>query len=486
MIAGQSPHLLMERGATALQRGDLQAAEAAFAGAAELASTMADAWFNLGWVQRARRRFEEALTSYERALAAGVSGPEEAHVNRAAIFAEHLFRTEAAIAEYEQALALHPGFPPALLGLAQLHEDDGQIELAREAYRELLARVPGDGRALARLAMLDLQDREPEAVAGELSNAMERTRHAEDRTELLFALASALDAAGRYPEAFGHVLEANRLAEQLTGARYQAAAFEQLVTRSIATFAEVQPPVTPQRDSPIFLCGLFRSGSTLTEQIVARHAAVRAGGELETVPAIAAGLQPYPEAVKAIGAGQLSLLKSAYVDEAKRVKRDGERVTDKRCDNFIHLGLIDRLFPGASIVHTTRHPLDTLVSTLFLRFGEGVAYGHRLTDAAHHAIQHDRLMRHWRRVLPGRIHDFSYDALVREPEATLRPLLSFLGLPWDQRLLEPAEAGTVRTASNWQVRQPLHGRSSGRWRHYAAELEPARQMLEAAGVALPD
>jgi hypothetical protein len=93
-------------------------------------------------------------------------------------------------------------------------------------------------------------------------------------------------------------------------------------------------------------------------------------------------------------------------------------------------------------------------------------------------------MRHWRQIMPGRIHDFSYDALVRDPEVALRPLLLFLDLPWDERVLQAGATGSVRTASNWQVRQPLHARSSGRWLHYASELEPARRLLEAAGVAL--
>ncbi|UUR07456.1 tetratricopeptide repeat-containing sulfotransferase family protein [Sphingomonas glaciei] len=486
MITGNRAQGLMQQGAAALQRGDLVHAADAFAAAAETAPALADAWFNLAWVQRALRRFEEALGSYGRALEAGVAGPEEAHVNRAAILADHLFRTDEAVADYERALTLQPGFAPALAGLAQLFEDEGRTEEAKGAYRRLLEAAPGNGRALARIAMIDLQGGDPGQVAADLTAAMRRGGSTEDQAELLFALASAQDAGERYGEAFSTLLQANRLSEQLSGRRYDRAAFEQLVSRLIAAFPEAWPETAIDQAAPIFLCGPFRSGSTLTEQILARHPDVRAGGELEAVPAIAAGLQPYPEAILQLPADLLDQLRAAYRAEAALVPGAGRRTTDKRCDNFRHIGLIQTLFPAAPIVHTSRHPLDTLVSTLFLRFGDGVSYGHRLEDAAHQAIQHHRLMQHWRRIMPGRIHDFSYDALVREPEAALRPLAGFLQLSWDDRLLRPAQAGTVRTASNWQVRQPLHARSSGRWRHYAAPLEPVRRMLEAAGVPLPD
>jgi hypothetical protein len=275
------------------------------------------------------------------------------------------------------------------------------------------------------------------------------------------------------------------LSEQLSGVRYDAAGFEQLVDRLIATFPEPPAPAALDLQAPIFLCGPFRSGSTLAEQVLSRHPDVRAGGELETVPAIAASLQPYPEAVQQLRPELLDQLRTAYRTEVARLPGSAPRQTDKRCDNYLHLGLIQLLFPGAPIVHTSRHPLDTLLSTLFLRFGEGVSYGHKLEDAAHQAIQHERLMRHWRLVMPERIHDLHYEDLVRSPEETLRPMADFLGLSWDDRLLQPGTSGSVRTASNWQVRQPLHARSVGRWRRYEKHLEPALRQFEAAGMPLP-
>ncbi|GAA3997609.1 tetratricopeptide repeat-containing sulfotransferase family protein [Sphingomonas humi] len=483
-MSGERAMRAMAAGAEALQRGDLPRAEAAFAEAVEADPGLADGWFNLGWVQRARRRFEAALESYARALGAGVQGAEEVHVNRAAILADHLLDPVAAAGEYQRALSLHDAYPPALLGLAQLHEDEGRRDEATDCYRRLLRSDPGDGRAAARIAALQLAEGDPGTIAAELAAKVERARRPEDQAELLFALATALDAGGRYGEAFRALDQANALAARLSPVRYDARGFEQLVDRLIASFPAGSGG-EPDAFSPVFICGLFRSGSTLAEQVLARHPALTAGGELEAIPAIAASLQPYPEAVPQLGEEAVGRLRKDYREEARRSASDG-RHTDKRCDNFLHLGLIKRLFPGAAIVHTVRHPLDNLLSTYFLRFGDGVSYSHRLDEAVHHAVQHERLMRHWRQVMPASIVELSYDRLVRDPRGALAPVLERLGLEWTDALLDAGAVGAVRTASNWQVRQPLHARSSGRWRHYEAELEGARRQLIAGGVPVPD
>lgn len=484
-MIGEQAMRAMAAGAEALQRGDLSRAEAAFAEAVEADPRLADGWFNLGWVQRALRRFEDALASYGRALEAGVQGAEEVHVNRAAIFADHLLDPAGAVAEYDKALHLQEGYPPALLGLAQLHEDEGRAADAIDCYRRLLSAYPGNGRATARIATLRLAGGDPLAIAAELSSALQRAGHPDDRAELLFALATALDAGERYGKAFQVLRQANDLAARLSPMRYDPRAFETLVDRLIASFPASGAAAALQEASPVFICGLFRSGSTLAEQILARHPAIEAGGELEAIPAIAGALQPYPEAAAQLGEEAAAQLRGDYQREARR-SASGARHTDKRCDNFLHLGLIKRLFPGAAIVHTSRHPLDNLLSTFFLRFGDGVAYSHRLEDAVHHTVQHERLMRHWHSVMPESIVELSYDQLVREPRAALDPVLERLGLAWTDTLLDAGAVGAVRTASNWQVRQPLHARSSGRWRHYEAELAEAKRLLIAGGVAVPD
>ena len=151
---------------------------------------------------------------------------------------------------------------------------------------------------------------------------------------------------------------------------------------------------------------------------------------------------------------------------------EAEIVTDKRPDNFLHIGLIKTLFPEARIVHTVRQPLDNILSVYFLHLDPAMGYALDLDDAAHWYGQYRRLMAHWKSLYPNDIHDLDYDGFVADPKPSLAALLDFLGLEWEEACLEFHEAGNaVRTASAWQVREPLYRRSSGRWRNYERHLQ---------------
>ena len=150
-------------------------------------------------------------------------------------------------------------------------------------------------------------------------------------------------------------------------------------------------------------------------------------------------------------------------------------VTDKRPDNFLHIGLIKTLFPDARIVYTVRDPMDVCLSNWFLHLDASMAWALDLEDTAHWHGQHRRLMAHWTALYPDDIHTLDYDALVADPEPVVEGLLRFLDLPWEEGCLAFHETGgAVRTASVWQVREPLYRRSSGRWRNYAAHLDGLR------------
>lgn len=159
----------------------------------------------------------------------------------------------------------------------------------------------------------------------------------------------------------------------------------------------------------------------------------------------------------------------------------GGIVTDKRPDNFLHVGLIKAMFPEAKIVHTQRDPLDNLLSLHFLHLDPAMPYALDLEDAAHWHGEYRRLMAHWKALYSADIHDVDYDQLVRDPRPVIERLLEFLGLEWeDQCLAFHSGERVVKTASVWQVRQPLYTRSSGRWRNYERHLRP---LIEAFGGA---
>ena len=486
LVANQTSSAdLARRGDQLLGEGARSEAIAHYQAALALDTTRSDTWYNLAWAYRANRQFDDALNAYGEALNYGTSRPEAVRLNRAVILADHLYQPHAAEEELNAALAVSPTFVPALLNLGTLHEDFGRADAAREAYRRVIIHEPGNGRARARLAMIDLAEGHVGNALDELAIGLPLANAAADRAELLYATATALDADRRFDAAFETLAAANSLAQTSARNRYDPEAQERLIDRLIATFQRpISGPALETNEvlQPIFVVGMFRSGSTLVEQLLARHSAIIEGGELEIIPALAhSALVPYPEAVAQFDASAIKANRSAYLTEMARVASSG-RVTDKRCDNILHIGLIKTLFPNAPIVHTARHPLDTLISTLFVHFGEGVTYGYDQRDVAHYYIQYRRLLNHWRTLYGDAICDVDYDQLVIDPRAQIEPVLSSLGVTWNETARHASGTHSVRTASSWQVRKALHRQSSGRWQNYAKHLEPAQQMLSEAGL----
>jgi cytochrome c-type biogenesis protein CcmH/NrfG len=465
-----------------LREGRIEEAIAAFQQLLSVQPNLPDSWFNLAYLQRCARRFDDALASYDQAIRRGVEAPEEVHLNRAAIFSEHLGRTDEAHAELETALRLNPRFVPAWLNLGNLHEDRGDAARARAAYERVLMFEPSNSRALARLSVIDAFEGHPAANLERIRQALDLPGlSGEQRSELAFAAGHALDAMGEYRQAFALFEMANRTALQSVppSYRYDRAAHERFIAALIETFplgATAQEGAGGE--APIFICGMFRSGSTLAEQMLGRHSQVMAGGELDYLPALVhRPLHPYPQSLFGVSGERLDQLRGAYLGNLHDVFPTG-RVTDKRPDNFLHIGLIKAMFPEAKIVHTVRSPLDNILSIYSLHFDDSVGYGFDLGDIVHWYRQYLRLMAHWTAVFPGDIHHLPYDEMVREPRRTMAGVLDFCGLGWEEGVLAAdAAPETVRTASVWQVRQPLHGRSSGRWRNYAEQLEEVAALL---------
>ncbi|HLL29624.1 MAG TPA: sulfotransferase [Allosphingosinicella sp.] len=479
----EAPETLLRRANLLLNGGDVGEAIDAHERLLAAKPDLPDSWFNLAWLQRRARRYEDALGSYDEALRRRVGRPEEVRLNRAVILSEHLKRPEAAEAELREAVRLNPSFLGAWLNLGMLQEDRGDVEQARGAYEKALELLPGNGRALARLAALDVFSGAAEAAVARLRPLLGGSGLApDDAIEIAFALGDAFDALGRYDEAFQAYSAANLMSRRHAppASRYDARAQERLIDELIRAF----PSPAPARGNseikpPIFICGMFRSGSTLAEQIVSRHSEVTAGGELEILPALVGQhLQPYPQKAASAPPDLIDEVRAAYLREIALLHPDARVLTDKRVDNFLHIGLIKTLFPNARIVHTKRHPFDNILSIYFLYFQYGITYGFDLGEAAHWYGQYLRLMDHWKSLYPEDIHDFDYDEVVSDPREAVASLLHFCGLAWEEACLSPESArNAVRTASLWQVRQPLHTRSSGRWRNYEEHLGPVKDAL---------
>ncbi|MGH7119615.1 MAG: sulfotransferase family protein, partial [Acetobacteraceae bacterium] len=228
---------------------------------------------------------------------------------------------------------------------------------------------------------------------------------------------------------------------------------------------------------PILIVGMPRSGTTLVEQILSAHPAVAAGGELTYWADLHRGPLGENEPVasaQGIAGNYLTLLRG--------ISPDALRVTDKLPVNYENLGLIHQLFPRAFIVHCRRHPADTCLSIYMTHFSS------RLADRGDLIFlyrQYERLMAHWRAVLPAeRFTEIDYETLIADPEPAIRSLIAFCKLDWNDACLAPQRnRRPVTTASVWQARQPIYARSVDRWRHYEPWLDELRELLSPADVA---
>ena len=476
----------MVRQAEALDgQGRLREAIAAYRQVLSRWPDLSDSWYNLGLLHRKIGEFPAALAAYQEALRRGISQPEEVHVNRGVIFSDCLRQYDAAERELDRALALNPAYVPALINLANLHEDLGRRERAAATYERILALDPEHPQALTRYAGLKNFGSLDDPMIARLTRA--RTNPAlpaAARADVEFALGRAFDACAAYDAAFEAYQAANRHSRAGAGFRgYDREAHERWIDRMINACPAPLPPGNRRAAAPrpVFVCGMFRSGSTLTEQLLAGHPQVEAGGEIDFLPrSVQTQLAPYPESMALVSREALDALANDYETGLRQAFPGAAYVTDKRPDNFLYIGLIMALFPDAKIIHTTRNALDNCLSIYFLHLDHSMNYALDLMDIGHYYRQYLRLMAHWKSLFGAAILDSNYDELVREPKRVMERVQAFLGLDADERCLSVAATGAVKTASVWQVREPLYQRSSGRARHYSRQLAPLSGYLHAS------
>jgi hypothetical protein len=283
--------------------------------------------------------------------------------------------------------------------------------------------------------------------------------------------------------------------DRARGEAFDPAVHAAYVDRLIATFTpayfEQVRGFGLDTDVPIFVVGMMRSGTTLVEQILASHPLVYGAGERIELGLLASGLprrlgvaDEYPECVRHLDRATVQAVATTVL-QGLQERSDGARhVVDKMPLNFLGLGLIATLFPKARIIHCQRDPVDTCLSCYLRNFAASFTFTYDLQHLGLYYRQYERLMAHWRAVLPLPIFELRYEELTAEPETHTRQLLAFCGLPWDERCLRFHETERpVRTASMLQVRQPMYRSAVGRWQRYEKHLSPLLAAL--AGAAEP-
>ena len=445
----------------------------------------AEAHHNLGGALVELRRFEDALNAYAEAIRIdpNFADPHNGTANALS----QLGRLDEALAAVDRALELDPKLAEAHYTKGLLLEQKGQFEEALDWQRQAVALKPDLSEAHYHMAM-SRRAKADEADLARLDDLIADPATTDrQRMNFHFALGKAADDAGDTETAWRHFEAANAL--KRAEAHFDKDNLEPYVSSLIETFSPeyfaARQAIGDPSEVPVFVLGMPRSGTTLVEQIIASHPAAHGAGELEemgtlvaALPRLTGGLAAYPDAARLIDEKNARMIAGEYLRPLRARAPEAQRITDKMPGNFLRIGLIAVLFPKARIVHVRRDPLDTCLSCFFQHFGRGHHFSYDLTNLGLYYRQYERLMAHWARVLPGRVFDVRYEDVVSKQEDMSRALIAHCDLPWDPKCLAFHEhERQVRTASFWQVRQPLYASSVGRWRAYETHLGPLKAAL---------
>jgi len=395
-------------------------------------------------------------------------------------------KAELALPFFEKATKLRPNHPDLRRDHADALIALGRMDEAAVILRENIARGFHVAASYQSLVETRTLSGEPVELAQILEALAAGNRTEQDRVLLHHAAGMIMNDLGRYEEAVEH-FEAGKAAAghsfDLEALRrrfdMRIAAFTPEVLSSKAAFANPS-------DVPVFIVGMPRSGTTLTEQICASHPAVHGAGELSKLGDLmrAAGYAFAPDGTvqkqpQALTADEARSLSTAYLDFVRRTSPSSARIVDKMPHNFQLVGMIALLFPNARVIHCTRDPIDNCLSCFFTPFNKKHSYNSDLRTLGLYYREYRRLMRHWETLLPGRIYECNYETMIADQEAESRRLIDFLGLPWDDACLRYYETDrSVTTPSRWQVRQPIYKTSVKRWKKYENKIQP---LIEALG-----
>jgi tetratricopeptide (TPR) repeat protein len=399
-----------------------------------------------------------------------------------------------ALAAFDRASALAPQEPRFLFNRASVRRFLGDLEGAEADYDRVIALNPLDYEAYINRSELRVQTAARNHVP-ELEDLLARNiAEWGSEVKIRYALAKEYEDLGEYAKSFE---------QSLVGAKLRRDHLKYDVSRDVATvdwiisaFPAIPTVVAPGADmeSPVFIVGLPRSGTTLVERILSSHSSLSSAGELDSfaLSIVNAVRQrtgqaqvPRQELVALSATLDFAALGKDYLHRVRRIFDGGARFIDKMPLNYLYCGLIHRALPNAKIIHVTRHPMAVCYAMYKTLFTQGYPFSYDLDEIAQYYIAYYRLMRHWQTAMPGVLYELSYEELVTKQVAETRRLLAYCGLEWEDGCVpfhqNPA-ASTTASAS--QIRRPIYDSSVSLWRRYESELSRLKAQFIAAGICI--
>jgi len=482
-----NPETEFGRACALLALGHNESAVQGFEKAISLKPDYPVSYVNLSAALIRLRRLDEAIDTADRGLA--VAPDNVGLLNNRGDAQQLAGQIENAIASFRSTLAVKPDHLEARNNLGVALQKAGEMEAARTQFEAVITLNPKSAQAYYNLCLAGRKP-DPDHIGAMEALLAEGEKSQRDAMNLHFALGLSHDRLGAFDLAFEHFNSANELDDR--GAPYDPKAHTEAIDQLISVFSgglfAERAGMGCASETPLFIVGMPRSGTTLVEQIVASHPKMHGAGELPCMRRIMSQVSKeigtptaYPDCMASLDAASATALGQSYVDCLESFAPEASsalRISDKLPGNFLNLGLIALMLPRARIIYCRRNPLDNCLSCYFQFFTSNLAYSRSLSGVGHYYREHERLMRHWETVLPSQILTVDYETLVGEQEAESRRIIAFAGLEWDDECLAFHKAKrAVSTASVWQARQPIFTTSMKRWRHYERHLEPLREAL---------
>ena len=470
-------------GILAFKSGNHDIAEAMLTKALKLDPTYSLVWANLAQVFSVTGQLDKAKKSFKNIL--------NMEPKNGLIWAEYgtvltkLANYQEGKDAYLKALDFKPNSPRVHLSLGHVYKTMGEIDKSINSYKNTISQNNLSGEAywsLANLKTYSFSENEIKDMEETLNSDMSDI----ERSQMHFALGKAYEEMNDFDKSFKNYFEGNKVKKDLV--KYSSRDTTEKTKKILEFFSQeniqnLSKSSTNDQD-PIFVLGMPRSGSTLVDQIISSHSKVDGTQELPNIIKIAAELNAdeksnYPEVLKELDDMHLSDLGKNYIQETAWARDNAPFFIDKMPNNFIHIGLIKTILPNAKIIDTRRDPMDTCFSCFKQFFARGQLFTYSLEDLGNYYSDYIKAMNHWHNVYGKDIYTVHYDNVINKTEETIRELIDYCNLPFEQECLEFYKSSRpVKTPSAEQVRQPIYKSGLNYWKNYEKHLVPLKKIID--------